>query len=362
MTPSATLLSDQVFQLNTLLWALEQVPGEAGPVDPVLRSAGYYLDSIGRRLIVPVSPNARTALRAVTGTDDLSPTNPDLWLRHASEDAVPLVELKSHGFSPDSSNSRQALKMIISAADVASAVGRREATAGHVLYATAGTDSAGMSETLKTLEETVSEVGGSPAKTGVLSLIEVDAGVGLGSPVPDDLPSAMGAALSAPAVVLRREGEDDLQPLYFIPWIPGIEDSQDSALHAEGLQQLTARLLTQAIAAVGQSTVPGVVVLKPDELLVAATFGVFSRWRDNDRDSLIRAASNVLRVALKPTGVSQMVHGDVQIDLRDSDTQEAVLQRLEHADPADPSKNLEAALNEQLTLFETAPPDAQAER
>lgn len=38
MTTKSNLLSDQVFQLNTFLWSLENLP-EQGPVRPVLQVA-----------------------------------------------------------------------------------------------------------------------------------------------------------------------------------------------------------------------------------------------------------------------------------------------------------------------------------
>lgn len=65
----------------------------------------------------------------------------------------------------------------------------------------------------------------------------------------------MARALAQPATVLQAYGEEDIRPLYFIPWMPGIEDSQSRELHQDGLRELTARLLTQAMAAVGQSPV-----------------------------------------------------------------------------------------------------------
>jgi len=40
------LLSDQVFQLNTFLWALEDLPKDSD-IQPVLRQAGYNIRSIG---------------------------------------------------------------------------------------------------------------------------------------------------------------------------------------------------------------------------------------------------------------------------------------------------------------------------
>ena len=54
------LLSDQVFQLNTFLWALESLsPSERSPLRPVLREAGYYLVAIGRKVLVPSSTRSQ---------------------------------------------------------------------------------------------------------------------------------------------------------------------------------------------------------------------------------------------------------------------------------------------------------------
>lgn len=52
MTDESVLLSDQVFQLNTFLWALEELPDNSD-VQPILRQAGYELEAIGRRVLVP---------------------------------------------------------------------------------------------------------------------------------------------------------------------------------------------------------------------------------------------------------------------------------------------------------------------
>ena len=55
MIDQTGLLSDPVFQLNTMLWALEELP-DAGPIHPVLRNAGYYINAIGRRVVAPHAP------------------------------------------------------------------------------------------------------------------------------------------------------------------------------------------------------------------------------------------------------------------------------------------------------------------
>ena len=72
MTSEADLLTDQVFQLNAFLWALEDLPAP-GEIQPVLRNAGYYLVAIGRRVQVPVDDSAIAALERLTGSADRSP-------------------------------------------------------------------------------------------------------------------------------------------------------------------------------------------------------------------------------------------------------------------------------------------------
>ena len=135
MTDTSTLLSDQVFQLNTFLWALEDLPDES-QIQPVLRQAGYYLGSIGRSVLMPSGERAIAALTSLTGSADRSPCRPDLWLRHSSDPVQPIVELKARGFSPDSSNRRQALKLIAASFNLAPSLAEPGKRPGHVLYAT----------------------------------------------------------------------------------------------------------------------------------------------------------------------------------------------------------------------------------
>ena len=79
MTSDSTLLSDQIFQLNTFLWAVADLPDE-GSIRPVLRRAGYVLHAIGRKVQVPVGEAFRGVLKDLTGSADASPCRPDLWI------------------------------------------------------------------------------------------------------------------------------------------------------------------------------------------------------------------------------------------------------------------------------------------
>jgi hypothetical protein len=151
------LLSDPVFQLNTMLWALEELP-DAGQIHPVLRNAGYYINAIGRRVVTPPDPVSRQALAQLTGKE-LSPARPDLWLKHQTDVVDPIVELKARGFSPRSSTAIQALKLLASAADLEASLGGGGTQPGHVLYLTVSQDAADLAETLNQLQATLIDAG-----------------------------------------------------------------------------------------------------------------------------------------------------------------------------------------------------------
>lgn len=358
MTSDATLLSDPVFQLNTLLWALEELP-EGLHIRPVLRASGYYLNAIGRRVLTPADPTSREALASMTAKD-LSPCRPDLWLKHQEHGVDPIIELKAHGFSSASSNTVQALKLLASAADLGPSIGSRDTLLGHVIYVTTHVDASDMRDTLEELRAKLEAVGGPVAPHGVVGLVSLEDGIALMSPAPNDLPDPARIALQEPAVVLERSNPgDEIVPLYFIPWLPGTDATQDPELRSDGLRELTARLLTQAIAAVGQARVPTVVTLTGTALLDAATFGIFARWQDADRKQFSESAAKIIERALRTTGMARRTHELVEIDLPTEDDHGRVLERLERADPADPSSNLEGVVDEPPTLFDDLPDEAK---
>ena len=341
-----------VFQLNTFLWTLQDLP-DNGQTQPVLRQAGYHLDSIGRRVIMPVDEHVAAALQKLTGSADRSPCHPDLWLKHKSDRVKPLIELKARGFSPDSSNRRQALKLIAAGSNLGPSLGKPDDTPGHVLYATVSTDANGLATTLKELALALGTEKVPAAPTGVIGLSMEADGIALSSPAPSDLPAPAATALADPAIVLPHDGENDIQPLCFIPWIPGIEGSQDPELSSEGLRELTARVLTHALAEIGRAQTPTTLSIDAAVLLGRATFGVFDLWRDADRKQFCEAAAKIVERALKSVATVRREAGSyLEIDLPDTETQDAAIDRLERADPADPKANLEATIEEPPTLFD----------
>ena len=351
MIGTKTLLSDQVFQLNTFLWALQELP-ESSQIQPVLRQAGYQLRYIEPRLIVPRTPVAIAALHKLNRSKDSSPCHPDLWLQHSEHPSELIVELKSQGFSPKSSNSRQALKLLLAAFDLSESLGEATQHGGHLIYATISDDTPNLEITLNDLASKLHDEGANAAPTSVIGFSEEVEGVAISSSSLN-LPEPAANALTSPAVVLRKDDDNDLQPLYLIPWIPGIESSQNPQLQKAGYDELTSRVLTHVLSKIGEAQVPTTLKITGEEIMSLSTFKVFDRWRNDTRKQLARAVVKIINQALIP--ISDVVsRGDTQIviELQDSETQEQTLRLIEQADHTSSTTNLKGAIEEQPTLFD----------
>ena len=107
------------------------------------------------------------------------------------------------------------------------------------------------------------------------------------------------------------------------------------------------------LAAVGQARPPTTLTLSGGRLLSDATFGVFDKWRDRDKRKFSDAVARIVDKVLKPVVEVRPHSSDSrEIDLPDFDIKEAVIERIERADPADPSANLQAITEEPPKLFD----------
>jgi hypothetical protein len=134
--------------------------------------------------------------------------------------------------------------------------------------------------------------------------------------------------------------------------MPGIKDSQLPELHAEGLRELTARMLTAAASIVGKAQIPSTISINPQVVLEMATFGLFQNWHDSDRKLFEDECSKILFNTLHSTGFVLSSGSPLQLDLPDETSKETILTRIMTADPSNPSKNLEAALSRPPSLFD----------
>ena len=351
MTDTKTLLSDQVFQLNTFLWALQELP-ESSQIQPVLRQAGYQLRSIEPRLIIPRTSVVITVLDKLAGSKDRSPCRPDIWLQHTEHPSELIIELKSQGFSTDSSNSRQALKLLLATFDLSESLGETTQQSGHLIYATISDDTSDLEATLNNLASKLQDEGANSAPISVIGFSDEEEGVAISSSS-SNLPKPAANALARPAVVLRRDDDNDLQPLYLIPWIPGIKDSQDPQLHAAGYNELTGRVLTHILSKIGRVQVPTNLRITGEEIMGSSTFGVFDHWRSDTRMQFARAVIKIVARVLGPDiNVVSTSRTQIEIELQDLDTQDQILRSIEQADHTRSSTNLEDAIEEQPTLFD----------
>ncbi|MCY3850322.1 MAG: hypothetical protein OXF75_05905 [Acidimicrobiaceae bacterium] len=98
---------------------------------------------------------------------------------------------------------------------------------------------------------------------------------------------------------------------------------------------------------------PATVTLRGDTLLKEATFGIFGRWRDQDRRTFSNSVAKIVEKTLKTVVDLNYRSADSrEFDLPDLETKEAVIDRIENADPADPSTSLQAITEEQPSLFD----------
>ena len=111
---------------------------------------------------------------------------------------------------------------------------------------------------------------------------------------PDQLPLPLKDEMTDPITVINNISiADDLAPLYFIPWMPGIEAAQD------GLRELTERLLIHTLSIIGNAEAPSLLEIDGGSVLNEATFGTFRFWRDRDRRRFIQEAIRVIHKAIK---------------------------------------------------------------
>lgn len=243
--------------------------------------------------------------------------------------------------------------MLVAAFDLAPSLGEPTEHRGHVVYGTVSTDTDDMATTLDQLADKVRAEGVPAAPAAVIGLSIEDNGVALSSPTPGNLPEPAAEALASPAIVLERDDDNDLRPLYFVPWIPDISDSQDEELRADGLRQLTARVLTQAMGHVGRARVPITLMVTGTELLRRATFGVFDRWQDENRKQFSEAAAKIVERRLRSyVEIRRERREHIQINLPTVEAQQTAIDRLDRAEPANQSTNLESVIEAPPTLFD----------
>lgn len=265
----SALAKDNLFQLNTLVWASFPQPMDA-PVTPALRNVGYTLCAIEQ----PLDADVAERVRLSRATLEIRP-NPvvDVVLYHAKNHTYILMECKPSSFGVNSEWAPQGRGMIVAGGNVASRLGVSRRSAGEVCYLVPADDAQSTDATLIALQEEVSSQGFTACPTGPLGLSIKSDGAYLGLLNQPEGTAQMPLKLTPEQRVVAVNADQDPRPLYVIPWIPDVQDDTD-------LEAFKEKLRAQLLSWLGKAPIAGQIILSFEELLDEISRGVFRYWRD----------------------------------------------------------------------------------
>ena len=352
------LIRDPLFQLNMVFWSLKCLPpGSSFHIDPLLEKAGYYLFALERTLRLPNDQEIISSLQDLLQTQSIDSPVPDIWIRHRDEEAdFLIIELKSQGFSAESSNRRQLLKMLVGAADLSLSLGATtdKELPGHVIIVTSFTDTEQMMCTIKQIKTDldISQLRSAPAAVIGIGYQDDDDRWIWECPEPSYLPQPLQQHLSEPVTVLSHAGvqPEDLVPLFLIPWAPGISGS-NSQLASDGLSVLTGRVLTFLLTEIGNATLPINLTLRSDAIVEKATYGLFKYWKGRDKRSMSKKVISIIFNNIESSVLTDKGNEEISIDIPSEQIRDEILSVIEKIDIGVPSSSLEGTPMIQPSLF-----------
>lgn len=323
------ILGDPLFQLNVALWMLHPHAGHA-PVRAALYEAGYLLHSFGRTLPVPFGK--QEAVNELVQKGKGHP-DPDLIAERLAGDPYLLIECKRSSFGPDSTTADQAIKLLAIAEDLSDPLAVPAGTGAMVTYLVRAPQHDGMADTLTTLQSRLSANGLGHGDGAALGLSRQDDGVYVRWSDRAGVPP--GAETIADAPVLKVPADEDPRPLYFLPWDPGVEQSEEMSEFCKGL--LFEQLRVLALAEVGRAEPPQRLELDMRALLNLACSGLLGKWRKKeDVRRVVDAALTFLIETLKPLAQQLKLireENHLGLTLGSEAVQRGVIERLQKSDP-----------------------------
>jgi hypothetical protein len=270
----AELAADPLFQLNCVIWLTQPLAG-GHRIQPILHQAGFTVYSLAP-LLTP--PPDLTAKAREGGFGIQNGTRPDLVLADALVEKVAVTECKASWFGSASHKAEQARALLISSGE----------RCGDVLGVAAGQvkeaiflavlpedRSAQAATSLAELREELGSCGVPPPTVSV-------AGLEIGSTEASvEFDVAAAAFFGVPAgrhVFLRYDSPDDARPLYFVPYDP--THTPGSAHEPIARRILLERLHGSVLGTIARALPPTAVVIRPDEALNDAMFGMWNLWED----------------------------------------------------------------------------------
>jgi hypothetical protein len=281
---------DPLFQLNAVLWMLQPMPEDSSAVNAVLHYRGYAVRSMGQTLTADADLERLLAVKL----DLRGAPAPDVLASAPAGDSWPIFECKKSSFSPDSSTSGQASKILARGADLSLTAGSPpgQRIGGCVVFVTREENAIELQKTLDQLRSTLETAGVLPAPACTVGL-RVEAGVGLCAHVAlGSFPGAGGEALADDVIVVPAAApEEDARPLYLVPFDPSVEQDDEERLLCRRI--LLARGRAHAASILGRGPAQGTAVLQGPELIDLATYGLAKYWRDSNAREM--AGQEILR-------------------------------------------------------------------
>jgi hypothetical protein len=286
VTSADELTRDPLFQQNVVFWLAQEGTGDG--ITPLLRSQGFSVFAVGRRLSLSAPARSALAATAVAANQTVAP---DVLLLRGVDGRLLVVECKSSSFGPGSTTAKQARAMILVCGnDTADAVGLSSAEFGAALlgYLVPDGQTDPLAATLNALTDEMRNSSLVPGESTVLALAHEG---------PDDsialIVSAQGAAfldtVEGRHNVLRFSAGTDPRPLYFFPYDPDVDQTAEERERCAS--DLRKRLHQQLVSRIAGAGHPSSFRLDLDAMLDSAYFGLYRLWDNPDAKRHLRSFS-----------------------------------------------------------------------
>ena len=283
MNPSPEgLIADPIFQLNALLWLAQPLPEDSdaerlgvAPLDikPLLYRQGFGVYAIAPLLPTPI--DLRLAARNA-GLDVQDSVRPDVILQRPRDDRFLLVECKATSFGPDSTSAEQARALLLLSGPRLAEVLPDRVQAALLAYALPEGHREKLTGTLDNLSGQMAAVDLPAGPFSVLGLLAGESSLDL---VLDERAGALLGLAAGGHVFIKQEPDQDLRPLYFIPYDPDVTQSEEEGRFCKGT--LLRRMHCTVVAAVGRALPPTELVFDAPGVLNDAMFGMYEHWENS---------------------------------------------------------------------------------
>lgn len=346
------LCKDPLFQLNLAIWLTQPQPSEFFCVYPIFYESGLKIYSIGPLLALP----ADIRLTVSGKVDCRDGVRPDLVLETKELKKYCILECKASSFGPDSSTAQQARTLLLVTGPILSEVlglGTRGQNGGLLCYLIGPNQTEMLETTLETLEKEIRErVNLESGNFGCFRVKPTESTVTL--EYHEDIKKFLNLAKDSPIEVVKFEKTTDPRPLYFIPYDPNIQQTKEEQQFCRRI--LFERILSYIISNIGGATIPTTITSTTEDLLNAATFGVYEIWEDNEATKNVRRLVKDFLISIK-NSINEPLRECITYEsnkgwifnLKDKETHEGLLKEFQKFKP----ETLDLSKQTQPDLFET---------